>query len=76
MKNKRDPKEYITTLLLCFFLGNLGIHRFYVGKVKSGILMLLTFGGLGLWYLIDLAMIVLGRFKDKTGQRIVHQSAT
>ena len=62
-----SPKSLFGTMLLCGFLGYLGIHRFYVGKIVSGILMLLTFGGLGLWLIIDLAMIAGGIFRDKHG---------
>lgn len=61
----RSPKGFVPTLLLCFFLGGFGIHRFYVGKVGTGILMLLTLGGLGIWTLIDFVMIAVGSFKDK-----------
>ena len=43
----------------------LGVHRFYVGKVGTGILQLLTFGGLGIWALIDLIIILVGTFRDK-----------
>ena len=67
---------YLTTLVLCFFLGHLGIHRFYVGKTGTGTLMLLTAGGLGVWYLIDLSMIILGKFKTKEGSSVIHQVAT
>jgi TM2 domain-containing membrane protein YozV len=65
-----SPKSRLAALLLCFFLGALGIHRFYVGKIGTGVLMLLTFGGLGIWVLIDLIFIMAGSFKDKEGQRI------
>jgi hypothetical protein len=60
-------KSWIAALLLCFFLGGLGVHRFYVGKIGTGILMLVTFGGLGVWVLIDLIMIAVGKFSDKQG---------
>ena len=60
-------KSMVAAALLCFFLGTLGIHRFYVGKIITGILMILTLGGLGIWTLIDLVMIIVGSFKDKNG---------
>jgi len=62
-----SDKAMVPAALLCFFLGALGLHRFYVGKVGTGILMLLTLGGLGIWSLIDLVMIIVGSFKDKDG---------
>jgi len=69
---ERSPKSYITTLLLCFFLGTLGIHRFYVGKIWTGILMILTLGGFYIWQLIDLIVIILGRFRDKQERFVKH----
>lgn len=63
-----SPKSGIATLLLCFFLGCLGIHRFYVGKTGTGIIQLLTIGGLGIWVLVDFLMIVLGKFTDAEGR--------
>ncbi|MDO6514780.1 MULTISPECIES: TM2 domain-containing protein [unclassified Neptuniibacter] len=65
-----SEKGFVPTLLLCFFLGVLGVHRFYVGKVGTGILMLLTLGGLGIWSLVDFIMIAVGSFKDKNGHTI------
>ena len=67
---QKSEKGFIPTLLLCFFLGGFGIHRFYVGKVGTGIAMLLTLGGLGIWTIIDFVRIVTGNFKDKDGLEI------
>lgn len=61
-------KSWVIALLLCFFFGVLGVHRFYAGKVGTGILQLITFGGLGIWTLIDFILILVGSFKDKQGQ--------
>ena len=58
-------KSWLATVLLCQFLGTLGVHRFYTGRIVSGIFQLLTFGGFGIWTLIDLIMIVSGDFKDQ-----------
>ena len=67
---EKSEKGFVPTLLLCFFLGGLGVHRFYVGKVGTGILMLFTLGGLGLWTLIDFVMIATGSFSDTEGKPI------
>ncbi|MEV4344000.1 TM2 domain-containing protein [Actinoplanes sp. NPDC049596] len=60
-------KSWIAALLLCFFVGTLGVHRFYVGKIGTGILMLITVGGFGIWTLIDFITIAIGKFTDKQG---------
>ena len=65
-----SDKGYVPAILICLFLGGLGVHRFWVGKIGTGILMLLTFGGLGIWALIDLVMIICGKFTDKEGRLI------
>ena len=62
-----SEKGFVPMILLCFFLGGLGVHRFYAGKVGTGILMLITFGGFGIWTLVDLIMIATGNFKDAEG---------
>jgi len=72
---KQESKKLrIIAFLLCTFFGGFGIHRFYVGKVGTGILMLLTLGGFGLWTLIDWIMILAGSFKDKQGNVITKWS--
>src|SRR5205823_11969037 len=60
-------KSWLATVLLCQFLGTLGMHRFYTGRIVSGIFQLLTFGGFGIWTLIDLIMIYTDSFKDDMG---------
>jgi TM2 domain-containing membrane protein YozV len=62
-----SEKDFVPAILLCFFVGMLGAHRFYVGKVGTGILQILTFGGLGFWVMVDFIMIATGNFKDKQG---------
>ncbi len=64
------PKSKIVAALLCFFFGVLGVHRFYVGKIGTGILQLVTFGGAGIWVLIDFIMILVGAFTDKQGNKL------
>lgn len=67
----RSDKSAVTALLLCIFLGSLGIHRFYVGKIKTGILMLLTGGGLGIWTLVDLIQIACCNFTDNKNKYLI-----
>ena len=65
-----SDKDWLATFLLCWFLGVVGIHRFYVGKTGSAIAMILTLGGSGIWDLVDWIIILCGDFKDKDGKVI------
>jgi len=65
-----SPKSRLVTALFCLLLGTFGVHRFYVGKIGTGVLMILTAGGLGIWTLIDLIFILTGSFTDKEGRRV------
>ena len=62
--------DWLTLFLLTFFVGVLGVHRFYVGKIGTGFLMLLTLGGLGVWFLVDLILVVTGQFTNIDGEKI------
>ncbi|HPD46461.1 MAG TPA: TM2 domain-containing protein [Anaerohalosphaeraceae bacterium] len=66
----QSDKSGLACLLLLLFVGWLGAHRFYVRKVGTGLLFILTFGGLGIWWLIDLILIVTGAFTDADGRRV------
>jgi TM2 domain-containing membrane protein YozV len=65
-----SPRSRLVALLFCVLLGWIGVHRFYVGKIGTGVLMVLTIGGLGIWTLIDLILIAVGSFRDKEGRRV------
>lgn len=63
-------------LPLAFLLGVFGAHRFYAGKIGTGLLMAGTLGGMGLWYVYDLILIVAGEFRDSDGRRVIRWSAS
>ncbi len=62
-----QQKDWLTTLLLCIFLGWLGIHRFYTGHTVIGVIQLLTLGGCGIWVLVDFIMILTNSYRDSNG---------
>jgi TM2 domain-containing membrane protein YozV/ribosomal protein L40E len=73
--NRMDVNtNWLTLLLLSIFLGELGVDRFYVGKIGTGILKLVTLGGCGIWWLIDLIMITCGKFTDSNGNIITRDA--
>ena len=64
-------KRKWVAFFLCLFLGCFGVHRFYVGKVGTGIIWLLTFGLCGIGWFLDLIIILFGGFRDKIGQPLL-----
>lgn len=65
-----SEKKMVPALLLAFFLGTFGAHRFYVGKAGTAVLMILTLGGFGIWLIIDIVRIITGSFTDKAGKKL------
>jgi TM2 domain-containing membrane protein YozV len=65
-----DNRMWLAILLFSIILGMFGVHRFYTRKIFTGILMLLTMGGMGIWWLIDIILVLSGSFKDKDGNYI------
>ena len=65
-----SDKKLIPTALLCFLLGVFGAHRFYAGKTGTALIQLFTLGGLGLWVLYDLILIITGQFRDADDKRV------
>jgi TM2 domain-containing membrane protein YozV len=78
VRQKRQSSEissnWLVVFLLSIFLGELGVDRFYVGKIGTGVLKLITLGGCGIWWLIDWIMILTDQFTDKDGNVITKES--
>lgn len=65
-----SKKSRLAAFILCGILGTWGFHRFYVGKIGTGLLMILTLGGFGFWTLYDFILITIGSFQDKGGHKL------
>ncbi len=65
--------DWLTTLLLCFFLGTFGVHNFYTKKTGIAIFQLLTLGGCGIWVLVDFIMILTESYRDGNGNPLVRR---
>ena len=63
-----SPKSFVATWLFAWLLGGFGADRFYLGKIGTAVLKLVTLGGLGIWALIDLILVLAGKTTDKQGR--------
>jgi TM2 domain-containing membrane protein YozV len=67
--DENPERSYLVALILAYLLGSLGVDRFYLGKTGTGVLKLLTFGGLGIWHLVDLLLVAFGKLRAKNDNR-------
>ncbi len=62
-----EQKSFLVAILLSVLVGSLGVDRFYMGYIGLGVLKLVTFGGCGIWYIVDIILIATGNLKDSNG---------
>jgi TM2 domain-containing membrane protein YozV len=65
--------DWTVALILSILLGELGVDRFYTGSIMLGILKLITFGGCGIWWIVDIILIATGAYKDAYGRPLVRK---
>ncbi len=65
-----NEDRWLIALILCILVGSLGVHRFYTGNIVTGVLMLITLGGCGVWTIIDLIMIAANTYRDGNGNTL------
>ena len=68
--NRTNEDRWLIALILCIMVGSLGVHRFYTGNIVTGVLMLITLGGCGVWTIIDLIMIAANTYRDGNGNTL------
>lgn len=68
--NRTNEYRWLIALILCILVGSLGVHRFYTGNIVTGVLMLITLGGCGVWTIIDLIMIAANTYRDGNGNTL------
>lgn len=71
LPSPREPRDRMVTLILCLFLGSFGMHRFYTGHTTVGLIQLFTAGGCGIWWAVDVTMILMRKYRDFEGRELV-----